>query len=77
MADQLYAAENAEAMLEELGFVRQEENWLLKGQYYDLEASIQNETGETGVMRRQEVRAVMAGETLFTLPCSLWQEAAE
>lgn len=77
VADQLFAAENAESLLTELGFVQQDENWLLEGEYYNLEASIRNEAGEAGVMRRQEVRAVTGGETLFTLPCSRWQEAAE
>ena len=73
-ADQLYAAEDPEALLQDLGFVQEDGVWRLSAERYTLEASVAEETEPAGIFRRQSVRVSADGETLYELPCSRWQE---
>ena len=74
IADQLYVAENAEQLLDSLGFVREDPLWVLAEEDYRIEAQITEEPEDPGVFRRQSVRVIVNGEMLFELPCSRWQE---
>lgn len=73
-ADRLYAAEDPEAELQSLGFVQKNGVWVLTADRYQLEASVTEEAEPAGIFRRQSVRAIADGETLYELPCSRWQE---
>ena len=72
-ADQLYAAEDPEAYLSAQGFEKTGEGWSLVQDNYVLNVTITQETDETGVFRRQEVRVTAGDEELYTLPCSRWE----
>lgn len=76
-ADQLYAAQDPEALLGTLGFVQENGIWVLPAENYQLEASVSEEPGESGLFRRQSVRVTANGEILYELPCSRWQEVNE
>ena len=77
IADRLYAADDPEVLLSSLGFTKQSDCWLQQDEVRQIEAHISDETGEYGTFRRQEVRIISEGETLFTLPCSRWMGGAE
>ena len=72
-ADRLYAAEDAETLLSEIGFTRQDNNWILTDGSVQFEAILSEEKTEAGVFRRQEIRAIADGVQLFALPCSRWE----
>lgn len=74
VADQLYAAPDADDALSALGFTGEGGEWRRSGSY-DLTVSRQEETAEAGVMRRYEVRVISDGDTLLTLPVARWEEA--
>ena len=76
-ADQLYAAEDPESLLESLGFVRQETGWVFTAEDYQMEADALEERDEYGVFLRREIRVTADGETLFSLPCSRWKGVSE
>ena len=74
VADQLYAAEDPDALLESLGFEKSDENWVHTEETFRMEVRITPEADETGIFRRQEVRVIAAdGKELYTLPCSRWE----
>lgn len=73
VAEQLYAAKDAEAYLSSQGFEQQEEGWVLSQNGYEMTVVISPEADETGVFRRQSVRVTANGEELYTLPCSRWE----
>ena len=77
MADRLYAAEDAESALKEMGCSQEEGMWRLPGQDYDLTVSITNEEQPFGELHRYRVQAVSNGETLVDLPAARYQEAAK
>ena len=76
-ADRLYAADDPEAVLGEMGFVKEDGIWKLTQETYTLEASLARETTSAGTLRRQEVRAVAGEEALVTLPCSRYEEGLQ
>ena len=73
LADRLYAAEDADGLLQSLGFEKQGESWILEKEGYQLEAIITPEEDETGTFRRQLVKVTAKGEELYSLPCSRWE----
>ena len=76
LADQLYAADDAESALKEMGYAQEEGLWRLSGGEFDLTVAIQYEQQPFGELRRFQVRAVSDGETLADLPAARYQEAA-
>ena len=76
-ADRLYAADDPEAALLEMGFAAEGERWTLAGESYTLEAAFAREALAAGTLRRQEVRAVAGDEALVTLPCSRYEEGLQ
>lgn len=73
IADRLYVAEDAEAYLKSLGFVKKDEGWTLSENGYDMTVLVSPETDETGTYWRQSVKVSAHGEELYTLPCSRWE----
>ena len=71
-ADRLYAADDTDAVLESLGFVKEDGIWTIEEELYKIEAVVTPETDEAGVFRRQEVRVISNGEQIYSLPCSRW-----
>ena len=72
-ADRLYAADDTDAVLESLGFVKEDGIWTIEEELYKIEAVVTSETDEAGVFRRQEVRVISNGEQIYSLPCSRWE----
>ena len=72
-ADELYAAEDPEIYLNEKGYKKTGDAWVLEEKNYTITVTIVPEADETGVYRRQEVRVTAGGEELYTLPCSRWE----
>ena len=72
-ADRLYAADDTDAVLESLGFVKEDGIWTIEEELYKIEAVVTPETDEAGVFRRQEVRVISNGEQIYSLPCSRWE----
>ena len=77
MADRLYAAEDAESALKEMGCSQEEGLWRLPGQDYDLTIAVSSEEQPFGELHRYRVQAVRNGETLVDLPAARYQEAAK
>lgn len=73
-ADRLYAADDPEEALREMGFAAENEIWKLMQGSYTLEAEVAREPLQAGILRRQEVRAVTEDGRLVTLPCSRYEE---
>lgn len=76
-ADRLYAAQDAESLLTETGWTREEDLWRLPGDDFDLTVSISREEQPFGALLRYQVRAVSDGKTLVELPGARYQEAAK
>ena len=70
MAERLYAADDMEAELTALGFVRGRGGWRLPCGEYDMIATYHNEPASAGVLREAELSAVYQGEVLFSLPAT-------
>lgn len=76
VADQLYAAADAEALLKRLGFEQAEDAWRRAGDGYQTAVTLRSEHTAAGVLARHEIVIVSAaGEELLRLPCVRYQEA--
>ena len=73
IADQLYATQDAEALLSAQGFSKDGNIWALEEKTYRMEVLITPEADDAGVFRRQEVRVISNGEQIYSLPCSRWE----
>ena len=75
IADQLYAAEDGEALLVSMEFVKQDKDWKRESEDFAVTVSRSLETEEQGTLVRQSVRVTdVSGNTLIELPCSCWRE---
>ena len=70
MVECLYAADDAEAALEELGFVRTGDVWRIAEDEYELVASYNIEQTAGGALRCVVLSAAHNGEELFSLPAT-------
>ena len=77
MADRLYAAEDPESVLVEMGCSQEEDVWRLPGEDYDLTVAVSLEQEPFGELLRYRVQAVSGGETLVDLPAARYREAAK
>ena len=77
MADRLYASEDAESLLTEMGCTQEDGLWRLSGEDYDLTVSLDLEQRPYGELLRYRVQAVCDGETLVDLPAARYREAAK
>ncbi|MBQ9196447.1 MAG: hypothetical protein IJ157_04305 [Clostridia bacterium] len=75
VAERLYAADAPETALVEMGFTRQGNIWTRDDGDYVVEAVVETQDRPYGMWFQQEVRVEAAGERLFTLPCSRYEEA--
>ncbi len=68
VADDLYAAEDPEAKLQELGFERNGEGWMLNKDGYTLTVVRKDEDTEAGTLRTFVISSYGDGKDLFSLP---------
>ena len=76
IAEQLYAADDREALLPALGFSEQEDGWLLAGDDYTIRVVLSEEERAGGTLHLDRVRIEAGEETLLTLPCVRYEEVA-
>ena len=76
IAEQLYAADDREALLPALGFSEQEDGWLLAGDDYTIRVVLSEEERTGGTLHLDRVRIEAGEETLLTLPCVRYEEVA-
>ena len=77
MADRLYAADDAESLLAEMGCTQEEGQWRLSGDRFDLTVAISLEQQPFGELLRYRVQAVSEGKTLVDLPAARYREATK
>lgn len=75
VADRLYTSADPDATLQELGFSAENGVWTRDDGDYVIEATSEKTDRANGVWYGQEVRVMLAGERLLTLPCSRYEEA--
>jgi len=68
VADDLYAAEDPEAKLQELGFERNGEGWMLNKDGYTLTVVRKDEDTEAGTLRTFVISSYGDGKDLSSLP---------
>ena len=73
-ADRLYAAEDPEQALAEMGYTPDRNEWIYTGEGVTFTASLAAE--ESGLIRQTLTVRDGRGETLLTLPCSRWREVS-
>ena len=74
VADRLYAAQDTDTALGEMGFSRQEGIWRLDESDYAITVTANQEAAPNGTMARYEVRAVQNEDVLLTLPVARYRE---
>ncbi len=70
LSDKLYCAEDAEALLTQAGFSREQDGWTLNCGAYALMVTWAEENRVGGTLRSAKVCAQYGDETLLTLPCA-------
>ena len=68
IAEDLYAAEDPDAILMSYGFTAEDGSWVLEKDGYLLKVTRQEEETETGKLLTYEVAGIQDGNTLLTLP---------
>ena len=68
IAEDLYAAEDPDAVIAGYGFTAEGDNWVLQKDGYTLQITLKTEETEGGVLRTYNVSGVEKGKTLLTLP---------
>ena len=68
ITERIYASEDAEACLEELGFEISDGLWRLDGAECAFELTLEHEKTSAGAIRRTRIRAVRDGETVLEIP---------
>ncbi len=68
LADDLYRAEDPEALLQDYGFTRQDESWILEKEEYTLTVTGREEAAEAGTLRIFTIAGSGDGKDLFALP---------
>ncbi len=68
IADDLYGAEDPEAVLQERGFVKNGDSWILEEKEYTLTVTKQEEAAEAGILRTFTISAAGDGNDLYSLP---------
>ncbi len=71
-ADRLYASEDPEQTLREMGFMQGETEWIYQGEGYTSTVTLSE--GEQGLIRQELMVRNAAGDILLTLPCSRYRE---
>ena len=76
VAEQLYASNDREEKLLQLGFAGQEDGWTLLKEDYTILVQLKQEQTTGGTLFQDAVIIEMGGETLLTLPCFRYEEVA-
>lgn len=71
-ADRLYAAEDPEQALQEMGYTRGESDWIYEGAGYTSTVTLSKEGN--GLTRQELTVRSASGEILLSLPCSRFRE---
>ena len=70
IAEDLYAADNPDAVLADYGFTAQDGGWTLEKDGYSLKVTFREEETESGVLRTYDISGVEGENTLLTLPAT-------
>ena len=70
IAEDLYAADNPDAVLADYGFTAQDGGWTLEKDGYILKVTFREEETESGVLRTYDISGVEGENTLLTLPAT-------
>ena len=68
IAEELYSAEDPDAVLAEYGFTADGEGWILQKDGYELQITLKTEETAGGTLRTYNVSGIEKGKTLLTLP---------
>ncbi len=68
VADDLYGAEDPDAVLQELGFTKENDVWILEKKEYTLTVTQRTEEAEAGEFRIFTISGSGDGKDLFSLP---------
>ena len=68
IAEDLYSAEDPDAVLAEYGFTADGEGWILQKDGYELQITLKTEETAGGTLRTYNVSGIEKGKTLLTLP---------
>ena len=68
IADDLYGADDPDAVLQELGFTKNGDAWTLEEKEYTLTVTQQEEAAEAGTLRIFTISGTGDGKDLFSLP---------
>ena len=68
VADQLYAAEDADSVLAGYGFTAQDGGWILEKDGYSLKVVLREDETDAGILRTYDISGVEGDKTLLTLP---------
>ena len=68
IAEDLYGADDPEAVLNEYGFAEKDGVWVLEKKGYILQVTPKDEQTGTGMLRTYEVAGIEGDKTLITLP---------
>jgi hypothetical protein len=68
IAEELYHADNPDAVLESYGFTAEESGWELRKDDYLIRVAVRTEESDSGTLRTCEVSGVQGDKTLVKLP---------
>ena len=77
LADELYAADDAQALLTQAGFALEDGVYTLEDGDYTLAVTLAERQTQAGALREAEVSALRGDETLIRLPCSRYVPGEE
>ena len=68
IAEELYAADNPDAVLADYGFTAENGGWVLQKDGYLLKVELREEESESGTLRTYDISGIEGDKTLLTLP---------
>ena len=68
VAEDLYSAEDPDAVLAEYGFTADGEGWTVEKDGYQLQVTLKEEETEAGILRTYSISGLEGDKTLITLP---------
>ena len=68
IAEDLYAAEDADSVLAGYGFTAQDGGWILEKDGYSLKVVLREDETDAGILRTYDISGVEGDKTLLTLP---------
>ena len=68
ISDDLYGADDPDKVLQDLGFTKENDSWILTQKEYTLTVTQKDEETENGVLRKVTIDGKGDGKDLFSLP---------